>query len=141
MSFRLYKEGQGKWARGALAVILFGVGLFATISIADWLEGNGMGDGDLFTIPLIEFGVQTRSIVSVLVLVPFLLAGIWYYNKPSLSDFLIETEGELENKVTWPTRDETTRNSLVVCATAVIILGWIMMTDGLLRTVQGVIYG
>ena len=39
-------------------------------------------------------------------------------NKPSLSDFLIETEAELENKVTWPTRDETTRNSLVVCVTA-----------------------
>ncbi len=60
-------------------------------------------------------------------------------NRPRL--VASETEGELENKVTWPTRDETTRNSLVVCATAVIILGWIMMTDGILRTVQGVIYG
>ena len=141
MSFRLYKEGQGKWARGALAVILFGVGLFAAVSTADWLEGNGYGDGDLFTIPGIEFGVQARAIYTILVLLPFLLAGIWYYNKPSLSDFLIETEAELENKVTWPTRDETTPNSLVVCVTAVIILGWIMMADGLLRTVQGVVYG
>ena len=95
----------------------------------------------MFTIPGIEFGVQARAIYTILVLLPFLLAGIWYYNKPSLSDFLIETEAELENKVTWPTRDETTRNSLVVCVTAVIILGWIMMADGLLRTVQGVVYG
>ncbi len=140
MSFRLYKEGQGKWARGALAVILFGVGLFATVSIANWLEGNGTGDGDLFTIPFLELGVQTRSLVSVLVFVPFLLAGIWYYNKPSLSDFLIDTEAELENKVTWPTREETTRNSLVVCVTAVIILGWIMLADGLLQVAKNWVY-
>ncbi|OUU25927.1 MAG: preprotein translocase subunit SecE [Planctomycetia bacterium TMED53] len=140
MSFRLYKEGQGKWARGVLAVILFGVGLFATVSIANWLEGNGTGDGDLFTIPFLELGVQTRSLVSVLVFVPFLLAGIWYYNKPSLSDFLIDTEAELENKVTWPTREETTRNSLVVCVTAVIILGWIMLADGLLQVAKNWVY-
>ena len=140
MSFRLYKEGQGKWARGALAVILFGVGLFATVSIANWLEGNGTGDGDLFTIPFLELGVQTRSLVSVLVFVPFLLAGIWYYNKPSLSDFLIDTEAEFENKVTWPTREETTRNSLVVCVTAVIILGWIMLADGLLQVAKNWVY-
>ena len=141
MSFRLYKEGQGKWARGALAVILFGVGLFATISIADWLEGNGYGDADLFTIPFLEFGVQVRSLLSVGVLLPFVLAGIWYYNKPTLSDFLIDTEAELEKKVTWPTREETARNSLVVFASAVIILGWITVADGLLRKLQSVIYG
>ncbi len=140
MSFRLYKEGQGKWARGALAVIFGGVGLFATISIASWLEGNGMGDGDLFTIPFLETGLQTRSLVSVLVFVPFLAAGYWYYNKPSLSDFLIETEAELENKVTWPTREETTRNSFVVCVTAVIILGWIMLADGLLQVAKNWVY-
>ena len=71
MSFRLYKEGQGKWARGALAVILFGVGLFATISIADWLEGNGYGDADLFTIYRLLNSVRNRrSCPKLLVLIP-----------------------------------------------------------------------
>ena len=72
---QMYKEGQGKWARGSLAVILAGVGLYATVSVSGWLEGNDWGSGVLFTIPVVSWALKTQDVLSVLVFMPFLLAG------------------------------------------------------------------
>ncbi len=140
MSFRLYKEGQGRWARGSLAALLLGVGLFASVSISQWFEGNAWGTDVLFTIPFVNMAIQTQYLLSVLVLLPFLLAGFWYYNQARVSDFLIETESELMNKVTWPTGPETAKNSVVVVVTCIVILCWIALSDAVYQWVQGFVY-
>lgn len=141
MSFRLYKEGQGKWARGALATTLALVGLVAAVNTYDWLRGNNWGAEQLFQVPVFNLAVKLQDLSAVLIFVPFVLAGIWYYNQPKVTDFLIETENELENKVTWPTRPETTKNSLVVVVTCVVIMGWIWLADKFFEQVMGFVYG
>ena len=140
MIFRLYKEGQGRWARGSLAALLLGVGLFASVSISQWFEGNAWGTDVLFTIPFVNMAIQTQYLLSVLVLLPFLLAGFWYYNQARVSDFLIETESELMNKVTWPTGPETVKNSIVVVVTCIVILCWIAFSDFVYAWVQEFVY-
>ena len=140
MSFRLYKEGQGRWARGSLAALLLGVGLFASVSISQWFEGNAWGTEVLFTIPFVNMAIQTQYLLSVLVLLPFLLAGFWYYTQARVSDFLIETESELMNKVTWPTGPETVKNSIVVVVTCIVILCWIAFSDFVYAWVQEFVY-
>ncbi len=136
----MYKEGQGKWARGSLAVILAGVGLYATVSVSGWLEGNDWGSGVLFTIPVVSWALKTQDVLSVLVFMPFLLAGYKYYNNPRTSDFLIETESELQNKVTWPTWPETAKNSVVVVVTCLLIMGWVALANGAFQKIQQLVY-
>ena len=140
MSFRLYKEGQGRWARGALSTTLFLVGLVAAVNTYDWLRGNNGGTEPLFQLPVFNLGVKLQDLSAVLVFLPFVLAGIWYYNQQRVTDFLIETENELENKVTWPTRPETAKNSLVVVVTCVVIMGWIWLADKFFEQVIGFVY-
>jgi len=139
MSFRLYKEGQGKWARGALSATLFVVGLVAAINTYEWLKGNDWGSEPLVQISQLSF-LNMQNISAGLVFVPFLLAGIWYYNQHRVSDFLIETENELENKVTWPTRPETTKNSFVVVVTCLVIMSWVWLADKFFEQVIGFVY-
>jgi preprotein translocase SecE subunit len=66
--------------------------------------------------------------------------GIWYYNQPRVSDFLIDTEHELQHKVTWPTRQETVKNSIVVVITCIVIMGWIVLADQAFKALQSVVY-
>ena len=92
---------------------------------------------DLFTIPGSSSAFRAGDLHHSRAIAVF-AGGIWYYNKPSLSDFLIETEAELENKVTWLTRDGP--HATCWCDRG-HYFGLTMMADGLLRTVQGVVYG
>jgi len=116
------------------------VGLFASVSISQWFEGNAWGTDVLFTIPFVNMAIQTQYLLSVLVLLPFLVAGFWYYNQARVSDFLIETESELMNKVTWPTGPETVKNSIVVVVTCIVILCWIAFSDTVYAWVQEFVY-
>jgi len=141
MSFRLYKEGQGIWARGALATPAGVTGLYATTSFYGWLEGTTWASKTLFTLPFFDWDVRLQSVAALLILLPFVLGGVWLYNRPKLTDFLIETESELKNKVTWPTRKETTNNSVVVVVTCVIFAVWISMADVVFQKIQDFLYG
>ena len=129
MSFRLYKEGQGAKARGVLATIFFGTGIFATVSTYDWMTGNEFGSMEYFALPFFNWPVDLRSVTSVSVFALFLAVGVWLYNHRRLSDFLIDVESELKSKVTWPTAGETAKNSVVVAIACGIFLVWITAAD------------
>ncbi len=141
MSFRLYKEGQGVWARGSLATLMGATGLYATTAFHSWLEGSEWSRKVLVTVPFFDWAVRVQSVASLAVLMPFVLGGVWLYNRPKLTDFLIETEAELKNKVTWPTRKETTNNSIVVVVTCLIFGLWISFADVLFQKIQDFLYG
>jgi preprotein translocase subunit SecE len=98
LSLGIYKRSQGRIARQVT---------FATLAIGfllgAWrLSAYEAGAGDLLRIGL-----------------PVLLAsfGLWLafrlVNMPAFADFLIAVEAEM-NKVSWPTRGELVRSSLVV---------------------------
>ena len=141
MSFRLYKEGQGIWARGSLATLTGVTGLYATTYFHAWLEGTSWADTKLFTLPFFSWDIRLQAVASLMVLLPFILGGVWLYNNPKLTDFLIETESELKNKVTWPTRKETTNNSIVVVVVCLIFGFWISFADVIFQKIQDFLYG
>ena len=94
----LYKRNQGKIARqatfAALAVI-FGLGAW---SLSEFYQDKG---------PALHYFVP----------LVFLLVGLWasfrIVQMPAFADFLISVEGEM-NKVSWPSRTELVRSSMVV---------------------------
>ncbi len=141
MSLRMYKEGQGIWARGALATLVGVTGLYATVSFFAWLEGTEWSRAELFKLPFFNWSIRVQSVAALVVLLPFVLGGVWLYNHPRFSDFLIDTEGELKNKVTWPTRKVTVNNSIVVIVTCLVFGLWISFADVVFQMVQDLLYG
>ncbi|MBN1420746.1 MAG: preprotein translocase subunit SecE [Planctomycetes bacterium] len=140
---RRYKEGQGVWARGALAMGVFIAALYAAFSLYAWLVGKQwLINLVSTTIPFVNIRIDGRILAVVAVLVPMLLGGIWAYNYPPMVDFLIDTENELKTRVTWPTRKELFNMSTVVVV-AVIILGiYIAVVDVFLFSrIREFIYG
>jgi len=101
VSTDIYKRSQGRIARqvtwGALALTI-AMGCYRLT----WML-IGLGTEARFGIPMV-----------------LLLAGLWIayrlVNLPSFADFLIAVEAEM-NKVSWPTRHELIRASLVVLLT------------------------
>ncbi len=124
---RLYKEGEGIWARGALACLFGGTGLVASVRLSAFLEGEGWLQDSGFN--LLGWYIGTANLLSIAVLLPFVIAGVLLYNRPKVADFLIDTESEMKTKVTWPTRKETANNSVVVVVTCIILGIWIAMAD------------
>ena len=131
---RIYKEGQGIWARGGLAFVIGVAGLFASVRSYQWLEEREYLDWDLL-------GIKAAALASVAIFIPFLVFGVWLYNHLKLADFLIDTESELKNKVTWPTRKEAVNNSVVVVVTCAILAVWIVLADSVLRVIKDWVYG
>ena len=108
-SFGLYKRSQGRITRQAT---------FAALAIAVALGCWQLSDS------LINFGPIWQYGVSGVVL----LLG-WYFsyrvvNLPRFADFLIAVEAEM-NKVTWPSRKELVRSSVVVSVTIFLHPVWL----------------
>ena len=113
--FGIYKRSQGRITRqvtlAALAIaVALGFWRFDQ-ALTDWREWN----------PMIS-----QSIATVLTLVCW-WASYRLINVPRFADFLIAVEAEM-NKVSWPTRGELFRASLVVLVTifvlAVVLFGF-----------------
>lgn len=101
----VYKRSQGRIARQ----VTFGV-LALTIAIGAYR--------------LSSYSVQAGSTFQYLVPGVILLIGLWLsyrlVNVPRFADFLIAVEAEM-NKVSWPSRGELIRSSLVVMFTIFVL--------------------
>lgn len=127
MAFGIYKQGQGFWTRGmsfAGGVILFGWG-------AAWIAG----EISKFTFPKRADGsyvVEPQFVqggASILALIIGAAVCYWLsYSKPSSSEFLIATDGEMR-KVNWSTRKEVIGSTWVVIAIALLLAGGIFLVD------------
>ena len=110
--FGLYKRNQGRVTRQVT---------FAALALAILLGSWRLSD---------SFGTSRFSrylVPSVVVLV-----GLWLsfrlVNMPTFADFLIGVEGEM-SKVTWPTRMELFRGSVVVIVTLLVLAFMLMVFD------------
>jgi len=133
--WRIYKEGQGKWTRGLLAFV---VGLGAIYAVASLHEA--LPAKDRLTIPILNWSFDYRFLLEGPILVGALAVGVWLFNRPATADFLIDTENELKNKVTWPSRKEEINASIVVVLTVFILEGLIFSVDFLLTWVQKIVF-
>ncbi len=99
----VYKPTRGKIVRQLTAIAIWVVVAFGCWTLYGALRG-------VFEAPYVD-----KIIPSVL-----LAAGLWFgfrlVNWPRFADFLIEVEAEM-NKVTWPSKGELIRASIVVIFT------------------------
>jgi preprotein translocase subunit SecE len=140
MHVGVYKRTQGRITRqltfGAMALAIT-LGLWRLSQIAGgWKPGARWGMSEAAWQGLLRFGLP-------LVL---LAGGVWVayrlVNLPAFADFLIAVEAEM-NKVSWPTRGELFRASVIVIfmifAFAVILFGfdsiWSMLFRHVLRII------
>lgn len=129
--WKIYKEGQGKWSRGLLAFIV-GIGaIYAVSALHGWIGERGS-----FVLPFVSWDFDYRFLIEGPVLVAALVFGVWLFNHPRTADFLIDTENELKNKVTWPSKKEEINASVVVVITVVIIGVFILAVDSLFLVVH-----
>ncbi len=129
--WRIYKEGQGRWARGVLVFVIMLGAVFAL----NQLHGS-LPKRPEWAI----FGVDWRFLVHGPLLLLAGWLGLWLFNRPATADFLIETEGELKNKVTWPSKKEEVNASIVVVVTVLILSTFIFGVDNAFSALSKVIY-
>ncbi|QDT01548.1 preprotein translocase subunit SecE [Adhaeretor mobilis] len=121
-----YKRSQGKVAR---QVTLFS--LAAIFAAGAWLMSERNSGGD----------------ATWQYLIPAVIAAVGFWvayrivNLPSFADFLISVEAEM-NKVSWPSRGELYRASLVVIIVIFllvsILFGYDLILDYLMKTFLGI---
>ena len=131
----IYKEDQGKVARIILVTVIMLGAVFALQQlhgympkIPDW-KLFGLIDGDGLGFKILDWRYMVHG--------PLIILAIMFayrqFNRPKTADFLIETENELKNKVTWPSRKEEVSASIVVVVTVLILSVFIFGVDYLMK--------
>jgi preprotein translocase subunit SecE len=118
--WNVYKKNQGRITRQVT---------FAAIAIVVALGGWRLST---YTFNLVAREGFLREFVHGGVPMLLVLAGWWIafrlVNMPNFADFLIAVEAEM-NKVTWPSRTELIRSSLVVIFTILLLAGVLYAYD------------
>jgi preprotein translocase subunit SecE len=110
----VYKRSQGRITRQVTFAVLAGTVALAAWSLWNFLSAFALSRDFLgMNWYAIADAVQLRWTLPAVIL----LAGLWIsyraVNLPRFADFLIAVEAEM-NKVSWPSRTELVRSSLVV---------------------------
>lgn len=112
----VYKPNQGRIVRQLTA-------------LAIWII-SGLGASTLYAT--LRGFMGTGSYVPAAVPAVLLIAGLWFgfrlVNWPRFADFLIAVEAEL-NKVSWPSKDELIRASIVVIFTIFFLATTLFLFD------------
>jgi preprotein translocase subunit SecE len=110
----VYKRSQGRIARQVTffaLVVLFALGCWRlSVFLGNWLSDA------------VRYGIAFA----------LLAAGVWFsfrlVNAPRFADFLIAVEAEM-NKVSWPSRSELFRSSIVVIVLLMILTAVLFVYD------------
>ena len=135
--WNIYKEDQGKVTRIILVTVIMLGAVFALQQLHGYLGSNS---GDSRNLPgLIDvfgriFGfIDWRYVVHGPLILLAAMFAYRLFNRPKTADFLIETENELKNKVTCPSRKEEVNASIVVIVTVLILSVFIFGVDYVLK--------
>ena len=132
--WKIYKEGQGKWARGLLMFVIGLGALFFVRSLHQMLPLPSDG------FELLGWSMDYRWLIEAPLLIGAVVFGVRIFNHESIVDFLIDTENELKNKVTWPSKEEEVNASVVVVVTVVLMMAFIVTVDFLFSIGRDLIY-
>jgi preprotein translocase subunit SecE len=118
--FSLYKRSQGRYARQATFIAL-AVG----VVLGCWQLFYALGTPDWFGyVPMLGYRYAIAGVLAVL--------GVWVSFRaiqlPRFADFLIAVEAEM-NKVSWPSRGELIRSSIVVIFVIFALAGVLFFFD------------
>lgn len=132
--WKIYKEGQGKWARGLLMFIV-GLGALYFVQSLHQMLPRASEPWEL-----LGWTFDYRWLFEAPLLVIAVAFGVWMFNHRSTVDFLIDTESELKNKVTWPSKQEEVNASVVVVVTVIIMMIFIVTVDFIFSLGRNLIY-
>jgi preprotein translocase subunit SecE len=119
-SFGLYKRNQGRIARQAT---------FAALAVL-----VGLGGWSLSAYSQ-EYGKAWQYYVPMALVAIGVWASFRVVNFPAFADFLISVEGEM-NKVSWPSRNELFRASIVVILVIFFLAGLLYLYDAMLSWIM-----
>ena len=85
-------------------------------------------------------GAPKATLITAVAAVIGVLTGFLLYRRSDVKDRADEVAGEL-SKVTWPTREETWRNTVVTVVTSIIAAVYLGLFDTLWGTFTDLIYG
>ena len=135
--FEIYKKGQGITARWLAAGILLALGVFGCFSLQDWLSGDAWARR---SINLAVISIRVSVLVSAgAFLVLACVAGL-VVNHKRLVDYLINSEAELR-KVSWPTRPELKRQTIVVIISMMFFGAFLWIADLFFGYLSRQVYG
>ena len=149
VDWKLYKEGQGKWARNSVAVAIALFAIFASTGMYETLpdpaseveiEGSIWDRWFAVRSMWVKYSLDYRFVLGGPALIAMLVFGVWQYNHPRWADFLIDTENEMKNRVAWPSRKEHLNASIVVVVAVFIIGGFVYFLDNALLVVSSLAY-
>jgi preprotein translocase subunit SecE len=123
--FGRYKRNQGQIARRSTFIALV-----VLVVLGCWRMGQYYGD----QAPVLHYWVP------LVVMVVGLWASFRVVQMPAFADFLISVEGEM-NKVSWPTRAELFRATLVVILVVFFLAGILFAYDAVLTWILRVLDG
>lgn len=134
----IYKEDQGKVTRVILVTVIMLGAVFALNQLHGYLGTNSGEDRNLKSLIDVQgriegVGIDWRYIVHAPLILLAALFAFRQFNRPKTADFLIETENELKNKVTWPSRKEEQNATIVVVITVLVLSIFIFGVDQILR--------
>lgn len=118
----LYKRTQGQLTRQVTCGVVWVTVALAAWRVWDFLTGVTMPSSLRNAENFVEVGVPA------LMLVVGLWLGVRLVNMPRFADFLIAVEAEM-NKVSWPSRGELIRSSLVVIFVIFAMAGTLFAFD------------
>ena len=131
----IYKEDQGKVARIILVTVILLGAVFALQQLHGYMPK--VPDWKLFGLidenGLVWSVLDWRYVVHGPLIILAIMFAYRQFNRPKTADFLIETENELKNKVTWPSRKEEISASVVVVVTVLILSVFIFGVDYLMK--------
>ena len=132
-----YKRSQGRIAR---QITFFAI--VAAAAVGAWqLSGSATAAGWAWSVPdAFEARMSPRIVGQYLVPALLVALGAWaafrIVNIPRFADFLISVEAEM-NKVSWPSRAELFRASMVVLVVIFVLTAILLAYDLILKAVIG----
>ena len=129
-----YKRSQGRIARQATLFAI--VSVFAVMA---WRSTDRLGEWVASKVPAaVQNNILVTAVAQYSVPLLILALGAWIayriVNIPSFADFLISVEAEM-NKVSWPSRGELYRASLVVIVVIFLLTAILFAYDLILKTI------
>lgn len=120
VSLGVYKRSQGRIARQATFAAIAVLVVLGALSFGRYLQ---------------EYGDVWKYYIPLLLVVVGLWASFRVVQIPAFADFLISVEGEM-NKVSWPSRAELFRASVVVILVIFFLAGLLFGYDALLSLIM-----
>jgi preprotein translocase subunit SecE len=131
-----YKKGQGVVARRLAFGALLALVVFGTLALQQSLEANEVG----WAVHELPVGVHVSAVLTAGMIVAAIVAIIWLLNTHRLADYLINSEAELR-KVSWPTRAELKRQTIVVLVFMGFFGFFLLIADVAFAWLNNLFYG